>query len=750
LLTAVLQLLISGEASCGQSDGLAFFEKKIRPILSRHCYKCHSAKAKDPQGELLLDSSDSLREGGASGPVVVPGNPQQSLLIQALRHEGLEMPPEKKLSEAVVADFVHWINIGAPAPRDSPSAKTPAGSHAEAVDLWSLRPLAAARVPRVKDESWPRSDVDRFVMAGLQAKGLRPVDDAAPHVLLRRLHYVLTGLPPTPQQVEQFEQAAREDLTAAVENVVDQLLASPHFGERWGRHWLDVARYADVSGATAPAPFSEAWRYRQYVIHALNTDKPFDRFVREQLAGDLLPADEPQQRAAAVVATGYLALFHIVAADRDPEKRRLDVIDEQLDVLGKTFLGISLGCARCHDHKLDPVPMRDYYALVGVFGNAANLTGGFGTSAPQRVALGDVAADAPAWLRGEDAKVLGIEEQGSPRDEPIRFRGQVEPTGAIVPRGFPTMLEMIDAPVIPSYQSGRLQFAEWLLSEENPLVARVIVNRIWHHVFGQGLVRSTDNFGTTGDPPSHPELLDWLAHRFRRRHGWSMKSLIRELLLTRTWQLSADADAQAVAADPDNRLLGRANRRRQDAEALVDAVQFLSGRLDLEPAAFTAPKFSGGNQASTINLSIPEETLRKRAVYWPVFRKDVPVDMDVLTIFDRPSATVPCGRRAVSVVPAQGLYLLNSPLIEDCAESLSEKLQSNTALVSDSDRIRRLYLCLYARPPSHAERERALQFVTSVTRNLVGRKTSSDEAARLAWARLCHTLMISNELLVIQ
>jgi hypothetical protein len=346
--------------------------------------------------------------------------------------------------------------------------------------------------------------------------------------------------------------------------------------------------------------------------------------------------------------------------------------------------------------------------------------------------------------------VLGIEEAGPPRDEPIRFHGQVEPTGAIVPRGFPTLLEMTERPAIPSDQSGRRQFAEWLLSEENPLVARVIVNRIWHHVFGQGLVRSTDNFGTTGDPPSHPELLDWLAHRFRRHHAWSVKSLIRELLLTRTWQLSADAGVKAVAADPDNRLQGRASRRRQDAEALVDAIQFVSGRLDLEPAGFTAPKFSGGNQASTINLSIPKEILRKRAVYWPVFRKDVPVDLDVLTIFDRPSATVPCGRRPVSVVPAQGLYLLNSSLIQSSAEALAARLQSEAGLVSDADRTEWLYLCLYARAPSDEQRERSLQFVRSLTRELVHQDASPDEAASLAWVGLCHTLLISNELLVIE
>jgi hypothetical protein len=568
-------------------------------------------------------------------------------------------------------------------------------------------------------------------------------------VILRRLHYVLTGLPPTPEQVERFRESVIRDRQSAIEKTSDELLASRHFGERWARHWLDLARYADVNGTTAPSAYPEAWRYREYVIHAFNADKPFDRFVREQLAGDLLPAASPEERAANLVATGYLALFHIIAADRDPEKRKLDVIDEQLDVLGKNFLGISLGCARCHDHKLDPVPTRDYYALAGIFRSTTNVKGGFGSIDPGSVSLGKMPADAPAWMRGDNVKVMGAQDEKTPRDEPIHYRGEVENRGEVVPRGFPTLVRMASPPQIPAEQSGRRQLAEWLLHDENPLVARVIVNRIWHHVFGQGLVRSTDNFGTTGELPSHPELLDYLAGRFRAHHRWSFKSFIKELLRTRTWQLSAQADASALAVDPDNRLLWRANRRRQDAEALHDALLFVAGGLDLAPAGYTVPAtFKGtGNQGSTVNLPIPEEVLRKRAVYWPVFRKDVPVALDMLGIFDMPVATSPRGSRAVSVVPAQGLFLLNSRLVLANAESLAGQLQDKADL-TDAGRIDQLYLRLYARTPSGEERERALRFVAAFADQLP--KTGTRDGRRAGWVRLCHTLLIANEFLVVE
>lgn len=644
-LPPVFAAVCCGNAVAVASDridpqALEFFEARIRPVLVKHCYQCHSSQAAKVRAGLYLDSRAGMLRGGESGPAVVLGRPADSLLIKALNHQGPQMPKEK-LPDEVIADFVHWVQIGAPDPRIEDGKKSVRLPSEKGKDLWSLRPIVQAMVPAVKDVSWPRSDIDRFVLARLEKEGLRPAADAVPHVLLRRLHYVLTGLPPTLSERAGFLRAWQEDPQAAVARKVDELLASPHFGKRWARHWLDVARYADVSGSTAPVAFPGAWRYREYVIDAFNKDKPFDRFVREQLAGDLLPAATAEEKAAHLVATGHLALFHIVAADRNPEKRKLDIVDEQLEVIGRGLLGIALGCARCHDHKLDPVSTHDYYALAGILRSTINAKGGFGSSEPARVSLATVSSAAPTWLRGTDVKVLAVQDEKTPVDVAIRQWGDVDQPGPVVPRGFPAMIPMKTVPVLPRDQSGRLQLADWLLSPENPLVGRVIVNRVWHHVFGQGLVRSTDNFGTTGDAPSHPELLDYLAVRFRETHRFSVKALIKELLLTRTWQLSAQAEDKALGVDFANRLLGRANRRRQEAEPLHDAWLFVAGRLDLEPATCTVPAtFKGtGNQGITVNLAIPEATLRKRAIYWPVFRKDIPVALDVLSIFDMPAAS---------------------------------------------------------------------------------------------------------------
>lgn len=729
----VISCPLAGNGQQQDAKGLEFFEAKIRPVLIQHCYECHSAKATKIKGSLLLDSRAGLRQGGDTGPAIIPGKPAESLLVQALKHEKLKMPPKGKLPDEVIADFIQWVKSGALDPRDGVAEPKKPGEK----DHWSLRPIAKTPSPKVKDVSWPRNDVDRFILAELEAKGLKPAPDAEPHVLLRRLHYVLTGLPPTPEQLDSFNKNASGKRDSAVEKTIDDLLASPHFGERWGRHWLDLARYTDVSGATAPVPYPQAWRYRQYVIDSFNTDKPFDRMLREQLAGDLLPAKSPQEKAANLIGTGYLSLFHIVAADRDAEKRKLDIIDEQLDVLGKNFLGISLGCARCHDHKLDPISTRDYYALAGILRSTTNVKGGFGSSEPETITLNSVPPEAPFWMKGDKVRVLAVQEEKVPQDVAIRIRGEAENKGTVVPRGFPKLGPMLQRPRVPDGQSGRLQLTEWLLSPEHPLVARVMVNRVWHHVFGQGLVRSTDNFGTTGDPPSHPELLDFLAWRFREHHRWSFKSLIKELLLTHAWQLSARAEEKARAADPDNRLVGRANRRRQDAEALHDAMSVVAGRLDLTPGAFTAPKFGGGNQASTVNLAIPEEILHKRAIYWPVFRKDIPVALDALTLFDMPLASSPCGTRAISVVPAQSLFLLHSPMVHANADALAANLLHNARLKDDSARIDRLFLLLFARTPSDAERERGLRFVGGQSRDG-------------AWSRLCRTLLIANEFLVME
>ncbi|MGL4555410.1 MAG: DUF1549 domain-containing protein, partial [Gemmataceae bacterium] len=347
--------------------GLRFFEQKIRPVLVKQCYECHSADAKKKRGGLLVDTRAGLLKGGDAGPAVVPGKPIESLLIKAMRHDGLVMPPKDKLSPEVIADFEAWVKMGAPDPRDGKAAASAGGIDiAAGKKFWSFRPPVRVPAPAVTDAGWPRGDVDRFVLAALEKKGLLPVRDADPAVWLRRVTFDLTGLPPAPEEIDAFDADARPD---ARERAVDRLLASPAFGERWGRHWLDVARYADSNGKDENLTFHEAYLYRDYVVAAFNRDRPYHELVREHVAGDLLGGEE------ALVGSGFLVIGPKVLADRDQVRRRLDVVDEQIDTVGRTFLGLSLGCARCHDHKFDPVPTADYYALAGIFTSTRTLDG---------------------------------------------------------------------------------------------------------------------------------------------------------------------------------------------------------------------------------------------------------------------------------------------------------------------------------------------------------------------------------------
>ena len=736
-----------------EAHGLALFRDYVEPLFEQCCYACHSRQSPAPQGGLVLDSRAGWAKGGTRGPAVIPGEPGESLLLKAVLYDDdrLRMPPDGKLSEAEVAHLRQWIAAGAPDPRKGladEEAIPEDGPKAE--DLWSVQPLSQSEPPEPMDQRWPLSDVDRFILGRLETKDISPSADAAAHTLLRRLHYVLIGLPPSAYDADAFVAAAEKDLDAALAGKVDELLGSRHFGERWGRHWLDVARYADVTGGTQARAYMEAWRYRDYVIHSFNEDKPFDRFVREQLAGDLLPAATPAERAQNLIATGYLSLAHVLGADRDLETLKLDTINEQLDVIGTTFLGIRIGCARCHDHKLDPFPTRDYYSMAGIFRSTqAGPDERMGTGLRKPGMYPAVGDGAPVWMAGtSETQFHGAREAEEVRDEPIHPRGEVELTGEVVPRGFPTLIGMNSAPEIPAGSSGREQLAEWLLCAENPLVARVIVNRVWHHVFGQGIVRSADNFGFTGDPPSHSDLLDFLSRRLREKHAWSLKSMIRELLLTRTWRQASNVRADAFEIDPENRLLWRANLRRQEAEPLLDSIRAVVGTLDLlPPEGYEIPKFRTGNQGSTADLEIPAKTLRRRAVYWPVFRKDTPVAMDLLSIFNFPSPTAPRGARDAAAVPGQSLALLNSPLALDSAAALARSLTG----AKDSERIEALYRRVLSRRPAAAESQRALRFLDAFGEEIAAEQEAEPPHARaVAWERLAHTLLVSNEFVVIQ
>ncbi len=738
------------------SRGLGLFHDYIEPLLKQNCYECHSHEAKKAKGGLVVDSRDAMRKGGDIAPAVVPGDPESSLLIEAVlyQNDDLQMPPDYRLDSDDIAHLKEWIALGAPDPRDGPASVDLGKDKYQAPskdDLWSVKPLLKSPPPDVDPEGrWVRADVDRFVLAELEKGGLKPSPDATPDRLIRRIHYVLTGLPPTREESLQFEALARErGLEQAMSDRIDQLLGSFQFGERWGRHWLDLARYADVSGDERPKPLMEAWRYRNYIIDAFNTDKPYDRFVKEQLAGDLLDWSSEAERAENLIATGYLALPHALAETRDKEQLKMDTIDEQLDVIGKTFLGVQIGCARCHDHKIDPFPTRDYYSMAGIFRStiAGPKQRGDNAYVPEEM-VPQVEAEVASWLRGPDMNIHGAWESEEIRDEPIHIRGEVHVTGEVVPRGLPSLVSMNRLPNIPSNESGRLALADWILSEENPLSSRVIANRIWQHTFGRGIVRTSDNFGFTGDPPSHPELLDYVARQFRERHHYSFKSMIKELMLSRVWRQSSAIVESSAAVDPDSRLLWRWVPVRKDAEVVIDSVRYVASELNLEPADRTAFKFEAGNQTSTAGLEIPKETMRHRAIYWPIFRKDLPIAMDILPIFNFPMPTAPRGTRQVTRVPSQSLALLNNPVILDAARSLRGHL--DRTFPSEPERLEAAYLSVLSRRPFEWERDRLLSFVDSFEQQTVSMEAAKPVNARaVAWNRLCHTLLVSNEFLVI-
>ena len=691
--------------------GIEFFEKKIRPILVGKCYQCHSAAATSLKGGLLLDTREGLLKGGESGAAIVPGDSQASLLMESLRFEGLEMPPTGKLTDEQIADFAAWIDMGAPDPRTKSAVAKKGLNVAQARQFWAFQPPKPVPPPATSSAAWPASDIDRYLLASMERAGLSPSADADKATWLRRVTFDLVGLPPTYAEVESFLSDASPEAYA---RVVDRLLASPQFGERWGRHWLDVARYGESTGKERNVVYPQAWRYRDWVVDAFNADKPYTDFILEQTAGDLLPAADAARRNANLVATGFLALGPKGLNDRNLEQYLMDIVDEQIDVVTRGFLATTVGCARCHDHKFDPIPQTDYYALAGIFRSTETLSGvrsraqganrdyvgGYmplvdasaaATASPSTSQAADPAARLSAQGRREydalrerlserkrelarvetalkkkttdkakankDYKQLtsqiaslesklkkmvngatvadapeptsvamGVRDVAEPRDTEVRVRGEPSEKGPVVPRGFVTVLKTPRTPSIDPSRSGRLELARWIAARDNPLTARVAANRIWSHLFGRGLVATTDNFGALGEEPTHPELLDHLALRFMDG-GWSTKGLIREIALSRAYRMSSAHRPDAYEKDPANRNYWRMDRRRLDAESIRDAILATAGTLDLNrPQGTQLTGVGASGEIRRNNAFDPNDAAAKpcRSLYLPIVRNGLP------------------------------------------------------------------------------------------------------------------------------
>ena len=775
--------------SAGAED-IAFFEKNIRPVLTDQCYKCHSLESGKSKGGLLLDSRASVLEGGGNGPAVVPGDAGKSLLLTAISHvdPDLEMPPKKaKLSKGIIADFKTWIEKGAADPRKGTGAvarKAPVDIEAGR-KFWSFRKPVQPSMPAVEDKNWSRRDLDRFILAELEQHDMSPSPDATPTVLLRRLHFDLIGLPPSLKARNAFMKIiADKGLDDAMKSEVDSLLASERFGERWGRHWMDVARFAESSGKESNLTFPHAWRYRDYVIDSFNDDTPFDRFLTEQIAGDLLPYDSDEELAEHFIATGFLAFGPKSLNEMNKFQFLADLVDEQIDVVSRAFMANSIACARCHDHKFDPYRMTDYYALAGLFGstetfygtwiNSENNVGGdlitlppiAGQLIPNKAiakkklaglktkltALNEEERSKKAaakkafeegrdpsayytlkdalrilWTRGpiegqlktvdENGKALplcmGVKDREKIINIPIFERGDIsEPQDEVVPRAFPEVIQLTGIESPPENQSGRLEFAHWLTHPDHPLTARVMANRAWRWMTGNGIVRTVDNFGFNGERPSHPQLLDHLALQFVE-NGWSVKILVREIALSRTYRQSSTWNKKYFLEDAENRLLWRANKRRMDAESIRDAMLVVSGDIDLARRKGSLIGELGNSSVSLFGFSknIPADLdgVHFRSVYLPVVRDRLP---DVLGLFDFAEPSLVTGDREVTNVPPQSLYLMNSPFVRERAESFAKRILKRST--NQNKQIRHAFYLCFNRPPAKEEQQAAVEFFSNI------------------------------------
>lgn len=791
-----------GYADKPTADQLAFFEKKIRPALVEHCYKCHSAEGDKVKGGLYLDTREATRRGGDSGPIIQAGNPARSKLMLSLNHKNADtaMPPKGKLPDSVIADFEAWVKMGAPDPRTGDSGTRKIDIE-KGKQFWSFKPVVRPDVPRTKFAT--ANEIDAFVRSKLEAQNLTPSPRADKRALIRRVTFDLIGLPPTPEEIEAF---VKDDSPEAFEKVVNRLLASPHYGERWGRHWMDVIRYADTAGDNSDYPIPQNYKFRDWIIDAFNRDLPFNDFVRHQLAGDLLPFGSEGDRRAKLIATGYIANTKRFGSYEDERYPWYLTYEDQIDNLGRAFLGVTMGCCRCHDHKFDPLTQADYYALYGFFSSTRYPRPGIELDKVQRdfVPLGS-AAEVAEFEKARkakqdelDARVKALTTEwraaekeltalDAKKDDPdhkekvaalnkrvtelkaqqrvaqaesekhakqpvpfetayavaegttagkhrvgnarVQLKGDPERLGAEVPRRAPEVLGGSKMPDGAS-GSGRLHLANWLADAQNPLTARVFVNRVWHWHFGRGIVRTASNFGALGEPPTHPELLDWLASEFVS-HDWSTKHLHKLIVLSHTYQQSSADNEAALKRDNGNALWWRFDRRRLDAESVRDALLSTSGALDRVPGgAHPFPEAKTWNFTQHNPFKAVYET-NKRSVYLMTQRF---ARHPFLALFDGADTNASTERRITSTTPLQALYLMNDPFVHSQAKALAARIQKDAD--TDAAHVRRAYELLFARAPTADEVEAATAYVEKLRAKL---------SASAAWESLARALYMSNE-----
>ncbi|TDU73280.1 cytochrome c [Prosthecobacter fusiformis] len=800
------------------ADQLSFFEKNIRPALVEHCYQCHSAEAEKVKGGLTLDTRQGTVLGGESGhPGVTPGSLSESAIYTAMTwaDEDMQMPPKTKLPDEVIAHFRKWIEMGAPDPREQIIPNASGGKREinmqEGRQHWAFQKPASSAVPDLKDESWARSTIDQWIQAGLEKAGLKPAPDADRRTLIRRIAFDLTGLPPTPDEVEAY---VKDTSPEATKRVIDQYLDSSRFGERWGRHWLDIARYAESSGKEVNLLYPHAWRYRDYVIDAFNRDKPYDQFLKEQIAGDLMRYDNKRDQAEKIVATGFLAIGPKGHNNRDKRQFTMDLVDEQIDALSQSMLGLTLACARCHDHKFDPVTQRDYYALAGIFLSSETLFGTYrqlqnqntstlielDPAAAQVSALAALPkADYATLKRNYDEALntannirdqvrsmssgqrdnnaqnflrvrssadradaikadldqfhadgsprtlaMGLLDKDSPVNSPLLIRGDLKQPGDTVPRGLVEVLCAEGEPRNISEGSGRLDLAFFIASKENPLTARVMANRIWLKLMGSGLVATPDNFGLMGQKPTHPELLDELALSFMEQ-GWSVKQMIREIMLSRSYQMASAYDDQNFAVDPDNKLHWRMNQRRLDAEAIRDAMLAVSGNLNLYPIDGSPVARAGEGREGLFSLfrEISTQPYSYRSIYLPIIRDQIP---EVLSVFDFPDASLVNGERDTTNVPGQSLFMMNNPQALSAADAFASRVAKHPG--TPLEKLTYAFQLAFARFPTEQEMTSIKSFWMRFPQQAAEGKNTPSEKEKAQMATLsafCQSLIASAE-----